>query len=637
MTAPNYSISHASTDDDLIGKVRDSRDTVGPETPQDEEIIVRTQLDSLADELLTAYPGGELFPAISKLLGYNQVPPSVEEFIDDDKYLGRLLRDIKTGNSAVYEVWRQALRHIYPNPFYSPYIEVVATGAIGTGKSTFSKIGMCYDLLKLCMIDNPQARFDLFQTTIIEYAIISIFKTTAEDVLFNEVYEWFQLSPVFRNFLGQSNGKTLFPNGIDITIGSRSKHILGRAIFGTVLSEANFQSKASDQAYNNYTNAKRRMYSRFMQKGGRLPGHLWLDSSHSDETDWLDDYLPVLLADPKVSIFDYSLWEVKPWKFSSKTFDVFVGDGSRDPVILTDPTGREIHSAKEFDPEKILRVPIDVYDEFVKDIFNSLRDLAGRSTISGRRFIPSVSHINKVMRLKNWFDREVILLDLVDRDDRLINYINMERLVNRLHFTTPRFIHYDLALNGDRAGIAIGHIGGFLKVQSMNFATGLLTVTNQPWYIVDCVIAIEAKSGQEIPLYKLRDFAMDLAKSGVPMGGASADGWQSAQLKQELIVFGIPAVIISCDRDMGPYTETKESIYQDRILLPIHEILRKEFKELVREGNKVDHPQNGSKDVSDGVAGCVQNMKNNSDRYSMLLQLEDMGKMNKPGQEYIVE
>jgi len=583
----------------------------------DVKTMDKSTAQKIADEVVSKYTNKDLYPALAKLMGYEFVPPTIDEFVDSDEYLGRILYDEMKQESRIWPVWRQALRQIYPNPFYSPYVEVICTGAIGTGKSTLCKIGTMYDLAKLCMLTNPQEKYGLLPTTEIEYAVISTTISSSEDVFYSELLEWMQTSPVFRKWLSSSNGRTLLPKNIDLTSGSRPKHVLGRAIFGAILSELNFQTRINDQAYENYTNAKRRMQSRF-SKRGKLPGHLWLDSSHRDENDFLDAYIPTVRGDSTVAIYDHSIWEVKPWAFDmSETFKVFIGDESKDPFIVEDALHGDI------DSNRVIEVPLSLKEDFQKDIYNALRDLAGISTVSLRKFIPSIEHLSRSLVMVNWFDKEIVKLDLVNKSERLISYINPLRITERLNPNQPRMIHADLAINGDRAGIAIGHLAGYVTVRTKDYRLNIDVVSKQPWIIMDCVIALEAKAGQEIPLYKIRDFVLDLAEQGLPIGVVSTDGWQSVFLRQELQSLGFSCDLLSVDRTMDAYINLKQALYQDRILIPRHSLLFDELKGLIRVGNKVDHPSDGSKDVADAVAGVVQSIVNNQARYAFSFAIQE--------------
>ena len=71
----------------------------------------------------------ELYAAAAAAEGYSSVPVDIDTFLDDPYYLGQ------TYGGHVYQYWRDALHKIYPNPLYSPYIEICITGCIGAGKA----------------------------------------------------------------------------------------------------------------------------------------------------------------------------------------------------------------------------------------------------------------------------------------------------------------------------------------------------------------------------------------------------------------------------------------------------------------------------------------------------------------------
>lgn len=75
----------------------------------------------------------DLYKAAAIAEGYESVPVSIDTFINDPYYLGQIY-----GDGGVYPYWMDALHKIFPNPIYSPYIEIAATGAIGVGKAVAS-------------------------------------------------------------------------------------------------------------------------------------------------------------------------------------------------------------------------------------------------------------------------------------------------------------------------------------------------------------------------------------------------------------------------------------------------------------------------------------------------------------------
>jgi len=58
-------------------------------------------------------------------------------------------------------------------------------------------------------------------------------------------------------------------------------------------------------------------------------------------------------------------------------------------------------------------------------------------------------------------------------------------------------------------------------------------------------------------------------------------------------------------------------VKDERLLIPKHEVLAKELREVEKdkEKDKVDHPPSGTKDISDAVAGVVYMLHRKEARY----------------------
>jgi hypothetical protein len=575
--------------------------------------------DQFLQQLVESHGYDVAQASIARLTNYEVLPPTIKDFLDTSEFLKDSLWNEEKDESIVYSVWRNALYNIYPSPFYSPYREIIATGSIGGGKTTFAKIGMLYDVVKMLCLKNPQSYYELSKATKLVFAVYSSTLGLAKGVLFDELLEWLRGSRFLNNALsGYSNKKysnpTMFKKGIDIKEGSRFTHTLGQAVAGGVLSELNFQRAWENQAYKNYTNVKRRIQSRFL---GKIPGRMWLDSSKSDEAAFLEGHIKTVRTDPEVLIFDNAVWEVKPQQYCGKTFKVFVGDSIRDPFVLhkgTDIIG--------IDEAHIIDVPTEHKREFEDDIFHSLQDIAGRSTSSIHKFIPSVEKIEECLIRKNPVYQDVIQLDFYDQNDNLIKYVDINKLKKNRR---PRFLHLDLGLRNDIAGLAMSCVSGFVSVSRTDNVTGRRLSSEEPIYYTDFVIGIKPASGQEVPIYKIKNFVKDLASVGIPIVLITADGFQSENFKQDLWMLGFAAQIQSVDRTRIPYDHLKNVILEGRYNGVRHPRLQRELKELLDLGKKIDHPHEvvdtnmnrleGSKDLADAVCGSIFGAYQNRNRY----------------------
>ena len=182
---------------------------------------------------------------------------------------------------------------------------------------------------------------------------------------------------------------------------------------------------------------------------------------------------------------------------------------------------------------------------------------------------------------------------------------NIERIRNPMLPHSPRYIHVDLALTRDYAAIASTYVMDYIEVYREDPSTGTVASYREPILFVEWVIYIKPKPNQEIPIYKIRDFIIELKKSKFPLKIVSADGYQSALLLQDLRLAGIKTDVVSVDRDYNPYLNLKRAIYEKRIVLPRVSRLKEELLNLIDTGKKIDHPVTGSKDGADAVAGSV--------------------------------
>jgi hypothetical protein len=215
--------------------------------------------EDILKQMIDNHGVSEVYSMLAPMLGYNRVPPTIEEFLDDQDYLGDFV------GPNIYPIWRAALTKIFPNPFHSPYYEIISTGAIGIGKSTLMKVGSLFDVFRLAIMNNPQERFGLMPTQSIVCSIINSTMGLGQAVLFDEMLEWMEGSNRFKELITSNTSSGFLPNKIDITVGSKVSHNLGKAVFSAILDEMNFRGGgATSDPYELYSNIKIRMKSWLM-------------------------------------------------------------------------------------------------------------------------------------------------------------------------------------------------------------------------------------------------------------------------------------------------------------------------------------------------------------------------------------
>lgn len=585
----------------------------------DSDIILPAKHLKILDSLIEEHGESGAQRVLARVYGYVDTVPTIDEFIEDPEFLGSALTNERTGKNIVYPIWRSALREIYPTPYYSPYVQIIFTGAIGLGKSTVCKIGTLYDICKILMLESVQNQFELSKSTEIEYALINAIKDLAGSVLYNELMDWIMMSPFFKAQHLKAPKGFLFPHRLSLGVGSRSGHVLGKAIIGAILSEINFQNKVANQAKNNFTNTLRRMESRFGTEPGSLPGHIWIDSSKTDDDSFVEDHIAQNQNDPAVKVYDYSYWVVhghKKGKYpSGKKFPVFIGDQSIDPYIVDSE-----NQLKSLPPSRIIWPPIELRKHFEANLRDALRDIAGVSTIASYSFIGSASKIKQALCLKNPVSKEIIDLDFYDRDQSIISFLDFEAT-----YTTkrPRFIHVDIGLSQDLTGIASSFIADTIEVTRFDVLTGKSIKIREPIVHTEFVMGIRSLPGQQVALYKLRDFILDLKVRGFPIALVSTDGYQSAQFLQDLTLNGVNSIEESVDKKKEPYFSLRSAILEGRHRCAYSSRLQNELNRLIENPKKVDHPADSSKDLADAVCGSVWNATSKMDSYRANYSPED--------------
>ena len=117
---------------------------------------------------------------------------------------------------------------------------------------------------------------------------------------------------------------------------------------------------------------------------------------------------------------------------------------------------------------------------------------------------------------------------------------------------------------------------------------------------------------KKISITRVRSFILYLKKvRNIPIGLCTYDQFQSAESQQVLVENGIKSEHLSVDRTDEQYLALLDLIYEGRLKAPrqVIELMATEIFDLIhyRQRKKVDHPDDSSKDVMDGVVGAVWN------------------------------
>ncbi len=558
---------------------------------------------------------------------YREKPVDIDTFIDDEFYLGSILRRVSDSGkveSAIYPKWREELRTI----FSGGVKEVVLTGAIGIGKTTIAVLIILYDLYRMSCLHNPHDFYRLVRGSTIAIGLYNVYKYKIETTSFPLLKSWVERSPYFKERFATDPRKTtrlLFPHNIVVISGSSELHAIGDNLYGALIDEANFMKVSGgeeelNQALALHQSVKRRQESRFVTQ----PGMLCLVSSTRFQSSYTIEYIRNNENNPRVHICSFSLWDVKPRDlYSGYTFRVQLGSERISSRIL----------APDEEPDEgtaVLEVPIEHRGPFEEDIDSALRDVAGVATYSFSTLIPSRSKVFECVdeTLVHPFSKTSVVLPL-DSKIQLSDFIETNRLfsieasryVPKINPGVQRFVHVDLALTGCAVGFAMGHVAK-VKSDKVISADGSVYYDQVPEIIIDLMLRIEAPRNSETDLGKIREFIYWLNSHGYAICSVTYDGYQSADSIQILKKAGINAGKLSVDRTEpknpdAAYICLRNAIINKHVRYYYYEPLLDEVLNLQydAEKRKVDHSKRmltiggkvvtGSKDVSDAVAAVV--------------------------------
>lgn len=485
------------------------------------------------------------------------------------------------------------------------YVEIVLTGAIGTAKTTLALWTTAYQVYLLACLRDPQATFGIERASEILFVFQSLNATLAKQLNYDRFRTLITNSPFFMEWFPcdpKINTECIFPNRIIVRpVSGQDTAAIGQNVFGGLMDEVNFMEVTENSAktvdggeYNQatalYNSLSRRRKSRFM-KDGKLPGVFCLVSSKRYPGQFTDQKAIEAETDPTIYIYDKRTWDVLPKdRFSGEWFEVFTGDLNRKPRIISedDPIDRER------DKDLIVEVPIEYKEEFKTDLLNALRDIAGVSTLAQFPFIMDNDAVSACFgTVESCLTRNV-----VDFDVQKLGILK-HKIANP---DEPRWIHIDLSKTGDATGVSCAYVSGFDKIKAGDDTEEVL-----PRICFDFMLRVTPPKGGEINYQKIRDLIYKLRELGMNIKWISCDSFQSTDMIQLLRRKGFTTGLLSIDRNIEPYMFLKTGFYQRRIDAPSHETAQMEIARLEIEQKKfkVDHPEGGSKDVSDSMAGCV--------------------------------
>jgi hypothetical protein len=501
------------------------------------------------------------------------------------------------------------------------YSEGVIVAGIGAGKTTLSELLVCYATHYLLCLRNPHKTYKLAKDKPITIINMGTTATQALEVTFAGIKNFIFNSPWFGNFNPNILSGTIrfSQNNILLMSGnSRATTPLGYNIFCGVLDEAAFYMDNDNHqtAEEIYTALQRRVTSRF-----GYDGLVIMISSPRYEGDFIMRKLEDAKKFPEyVYGRQIPTWKCKPID-KADLANKFLFNQKRG-VIVSSAEGLPVSLLEDaiFDQTKdIWEIPGEYRKAFQQDPEKAKRDFAAVPSKTIQAFMPNTDLIGKM------FTEAESPIPLDEKTG--ISSLSGKYKFSELPLRTSYFIHVDLALNkegkGDYAGLAMAHLDGWNEDP--------ITKERSKKVEVDLAERIGAGPTGEIRFSDVREKIYALKAMGFTIRLVTFDGFNSADAIQILRSKGIRSELLSVDRIMEPYDTLKELIYDLRIKCHKMPKLKEELSRLEQtKAAKIDHPEGGSKDVSDAVCGAVYNVIKNTSNSEMGILTSDVNPTIKP-------
>lgn len=533
--------------------------------------------------------------------------------------------DLDIDMSPVYDVEVPGTKNFSPN-------------GIIVHNTTFCELTLLRMFYETIMLRDPQSSFGMMPGTEIIFVCFNRDDKLARDVTYGGIRSKMELSPFFTDRCKIGTSETLcVDKGVRLmAVSVRSAKALGRNVMGGIIDETDFLEGSSISgkervievgekpfAEKLHGSVMRRMKSRY-ERNGFLPGKLLMSSSAKNKESFTNKRISESYTNPYVFCRDYALYDVKPAKDFAKTrFWVLVGNERVRHKILTDEEYEsitpDIMTNYEEQGIRFLHVPDNFRPDFEQNIEDSIRDIGGCVTIAVSPFIqlrdriydcidPTLKH---PLRDETWETGQtpsMIWSRIVEQIENRLPLGRVELLLQPLrHPEAQRHVHIDLSLGKqDCAGICIGHVVGMVDVERRT-EDGHQVAEQAPLIEIDLLLQIKAPPNGEIDIGAVRALVYHFVDRGYSFNFASMDSFQSAESLQKFRAQGINAEKISVDATFEPYDYLKLAIYEGRLSMYEYPIVLKELEKLQRDVRQgmVIHPPNGSKDVSDSLAGVV--------------------------------
>ena len=486
--------------------------------------------------------------------------------------------------------------------------EIILDGSIGGGKTTFSNYYFAYRVYRLFAQGSPQAQLHLALNTEIYCLYFSVSLDMAKKSGFLQLYNIFNECVWFNENYPIDKGlksSISFPNKFHIDYASSESHQIGLSVWGFILDEANFRSggvgAGMAEEYQEvtllYNQLMDRLVSRFSNPDGSVNALAILISSASYQSSFVEKRKQAVKDDKWTTCITSVSYEVKPERYASEKFEVFIGSGSAEPCIIESDEQRTrlfqaIGVLGTGEEDKFIRfVPVNLLKNFKANIALALQNHCGVPTMVQGSFMSNLkylyeSYTEDIPNIFTTYDIEAS----TDNDTQIIEYL----IPNNIQYPErPHSIYLDLSTQGDRGCITCFRYDG--RVNNLDQHTRVF-----------CIKIIPPHYPASTKISKVQQFIMDMSQY-VNLVAFASDQFQSESLRQEILSdLGLDNIRISLDSTDRPFLHWQRGLVEGRLKQTADSLLEQEVQEAVHDfkRHRVVKNKNSSDDVLQSNVGA---------------------------------
>lgn len=509
----------------------------------------------------------------SKIVGFQELPPTIDEFLDNEYYIGGLLK--------IYPKWREILREIYPDEIHTSCNFIIFSSALGVGKSTIANVMSLYTLCRLTHMKNLEfSGIDLEKAIVFQYFHASVDRAVTDFI--TPENKIMKKSPYFSKPVNKIQH-------IMVPDCTRSQNkILGSNLLFSVFSELNFTDP--EKSYKRLKISSNRYNSRFAKLAPYI-GNIVIDSSPGTDSALVERFIKETAF--KIKVYRPYPWEIKGHLgiYSKETFEVYQGDSVRTPYVVSAEKPKDPLA----DSDLYIKVPLNLKPFFEMDCELALQDHCGIVTKSTTTYVKNPKKIQEGLILPK-LTADEISVKFFDENEQIIDYVR--EAVEALPDDRRIYIGLDAGVVSDRFGISLGYYSGpFIESPE-----DLKII--KPTFEVPISFVVSREKFEETSFNKIFRFIIEVSKLK-HLEAVIMDTYQSKNLEQDLKREKIRCWYLSTDRTSVPFDYVKMSFYENRVKGVKSELLYEEWINLKLINGRVDHDNTHTKDDSDAFVRCI--------------------------------